>query len=223
MLYCSPPERDDEGGRFIGEIMKWWWPKVFPISLRNWGSTCHLILAVLHCHVLLTAVRVRSGGLNYDIKVGREETKGMFQRGCVAHQVFYWRNVRQRFWLPIYDMVLGLQWHLETRANYPCLLPEIETTFWSLFMTCRDVSWLVLSSLFWFDSAADPGEGLSPLPYFSTKMTTEGSKKIFWRPPPIPTYLRVWMTAPPLSDGLDPPLWIKSWGTGTQCNSTPGG
>ena len=149
----------------------------------------------------------------------------MFQRGCVAHQVFYWRNVRQRFWLPIYDMVLGLQWHLETRANYPCLLPEIETTFWSLFMTCRDVSWLVLSSLFWFDSAADPGEGLSPLPYFSTKMTTEGSKKIFWRPPPPPLILGSgWPPPPPpLSDGLDPPLWIKSWGTGTQCNSTPGG
>ena len=118
----------------------------------------------------------------------------MFQRGCVAHQVFYWRNVRQRFWLPIYDMVLGSQWHLETRANYPCLLPEIETNFWSL--TCRDLSWLVLSCLFWFDSAADPGEA-SPLPYFSTKMTPEGSKKNFWRPPPTPTYLRVWMTALP--------------------------
>ena len=147
----------------------------------------------------------------------------MFQRGCVAHLVFYWRNVWQRFWLPIYDMVLGLQWHLETRANYPCLLPETETNFWSLFMTCRDVSWLVLSCLFWFDSVADPEEGLSPLPYFSTKMTPEGSTKTFWRPP-LP-YLRVWMTAPlplPLIWWSGSPLWLKvvrKW----KCNSTPEG
>ena len=71
-------------------------------------------------------------------------------------------------------------------------------------MTCRDLSWLVLSCLFWFDSAADPGEA-SPLPYFSTKMTPEGSKKIFgdrpppplilgsgWPPPP-PPYLMLWI------------------------------
>ena len=140
----------------------------------------------------------------------------MFQRGCVAHQVFYWRNVRQRFWLPIYDMVLGLQWHLETRANYPCLLPEIETIFWFLFMTCRDVSLLVLSSLFWFDSVADPGEGLPPSLIFRPKWRPKGRKK------------KILETAPPLSQGLDdrPPLpppylmvWIrhcdwKSWGTG---------
>ena len=82
-------------------------------------------------------------------------------------------------------MVLGLQWHLETRANYPCLLPEIETNFWSLFMTCRDVSWLVLSSLFWFDSAADPGEGLPPALIFGPKWRPKGRKKIFGdRPPP---------------------------------------
>ena len=147
----------------------------------------------------------------------------MFQRGCVAHQVFYWRNVRQRFWLPIYDMVLGLQWHLETRANYPCLLPEIKTIFWFLFMTCRDVSLLVLSSLFWFDSVADPGEGLPPSLIFRPKWRPKGRKKNFgdrpslisgsgW-PPPSPSSL---------FDGVDPPLWLKivrNW----KCNSTPEG
>ena len=122
----------------------------------------------------------------------------MFQRGCVAHQVFYWRNVRQRFWLPIYDMVLGLQWHLETRANYPCLLPEIETIFWSLFMTCRDVSWLVLSSLFWFDSAADPGEGLPPPLIFRPKWRPKGRKKFFGDRPPPPLILGSGWPPPPL-------------------------
>ena len=116
----------------------------------------------------------------------------MFQRGCVAHQVFYWRNVRQRFWLPIYGMVLGLQWHLETRANYTCLLPEIETIFWSLFMTCCDVSWLVLSCLFWFDSAADPGEGLPPPLFFDQNDDRRVEKKFLETAP-----------HPHLSQGLD--------------------
>ena len=48
-------------------------------------------------------------------------------------------------------------------------------------------------------------------PYFSTKMRSEGPKKIFLetRPPPS---LRAWMTEPPLplllSEGLDPPLKV---------------
>ena len=42
VLYCSPPELDNEvGRRVIGEIMKWWWPKAFPISLRNWESVIY--------------------------------------------------------------------------------------------------------------------------------------------------------------------------------------
>ena len=44
---------------------------------------------------------------------------------------------------------------------------------------------------------------------FRPKWGPKGRKKVFLRPPPTP-YLRVWMTgAPPLSDGLDPPLCMK--------------
>ena len=52
----------------------------------------------------------------------------------------------------------------------------------------------------------DPGE---PPPYCYTKLLHEGLKNIFWTPPPPLAYL---MThdlddqAPPLSEGLDPPL-----------------
>ena len=59
---------------------------------------------------------------------------------------------------------------------------------------------------------ADPGEGpggLLPPPYFWTKLWPEGPKKIFFFRPPHSPYLRVWMTGPPLSEGLDdraPPL-----------------
>ena len=43
-----------------------------------------------------------------------------------------------------------------------------------------------------------PGEP-DPHPYFWTKLRPEGPKKIFWRPPPpLPPYLRVWMTGLPL-------------------------
>ena len=65
VLYCtnqSSMTRGETCYRGNYEVMM---AKSFPmISLRNWGSTCHLILAVLHCHILLTAVRVRSGGLS---------------------------------------------------------------------------------------------------------------------------------------------------------------
>ena len=51
------------------------------------------------------------------------------------------------------------------------------------------------------------GPGCPSPPYFSTKMRPEGPKKSFLETGP-PTYLRVWMTAPPsLSEGLDPSLF----------------
>ena len=87
------------------------------------------------------------------------------------------------------------------------------------------VTWADLFLVLSFDLIQRRIQGrASPPPYFSTKMTPEGSKKIFWRPPPTPTYLRVWMTAPPpsLSDALDPPLWLKivrNWNT-VQLNTT---
>ena len=57
---------------------------------------------------------------------------------------------------------------------------------------------------------ADPGEGPgggrgAPL-YFWIKMSPKGPKTFFGdRPPPL--YLRIWMTAPSLSQGLDPALY----------------
>ena len=51
---------------------------------------------------------------------------------------------------------------------------------------------------------ADPGGGP---PYFSTKLGLEASKKfVETGPPPPPPNLSVWITEPPLSEGLDPPL-----------------
>ena len=57
---------------------------------------------------------------------------------------------------------------------------------------------------------ADPGEGSaepgpSPL-IFRANWGPKDRKSFVWRPPP-PPYLRVWMTAPSLSQGLDPALW----------------
>ena len=53
----------------------------------------------------------------------------------------------------------------------------------------------------------DPGEGPrgpgSP-PIFRPNWGPKGRKKFFWRPPP--PYQRFWMTAPPLSQGLDAAL-----------------
>ena len=44
-------------------------------------------------------------------------------------------------------------------------------------------------------TVGDPGKGPGgPPPYFLTKLRPEGRKKVFWRPPPPPLYLRVWMT-----------------------------
>ena len=52
------------------------------------------------------------------------------------------------------------------------------------------------------------GPGVHPLRYFQTKMRPEGQKIFSQRP--APRYLRVWMTPPPLSEGLDPPLQSKN-------------
>ena len=58
---------------------------------------------------------------------------------------------------------------------------------------------------------ADPGEwpgggGGQVPPLFWTKLRPEG-RKIFWgETAPPPTYLRVWMTGPSLSQGVDPAL-----------------
>ena len=103
-------------------------------------------------------------------------------------------------------------------------LPLATAWYWDKFlvsMTSRDLNWLVLSCLFWLDSVADPGEGP---PYFSTKMKPEEPKIMFLetattplsqglddQPPPPPSLL-----PRRLSDGLDPPLWLKvvrKWNT----------
>lgn len=62
MLYSSPPERDDEGETFHRGNYEVMMTKSFPHPKKL--GNYHFILAVLHCHILLTAVRVRSGGLN---------------------------------------------------------------------------------------------------------------------------------------------------------------
>ena len=53
---------------------------------------------------------------------------------------------------------------------------------------------------------ADPGEGPGgPCPrlFLDQNEARRGEKHFFEAVPP---YVRVWMTAPPLSEGLDPPL-----------------
>ena len=53
---------------------------------------------------------------------------------------------------------------------------------------------------------ADSGEGPGGRgPLFLDQTEARGAEKSFFRPGPFP-YLRVWMTGPPLSEGLDPPL-----------------
>ena len=47
--------------------------------------------------------------------------------------------------------------------------------------------------------------GACPPLYFETKLRLEGLKKNFGRP--LPSYLRIWMTAPCLSQGLDSALF----------------
>ena len=63
-----------------------------------------------------------------------------------------------------------------------------------------------------YRSVADPEEGSGGVrpPYFWTKLWPEETKKIFFRPP-HPSYLKVWMTAPPphpLAKGLDPRMQV---------------
>ena len=63
VLYCNPPELDDEGETFYRGNYEAMMAKSCPHQPKKLGK-CHLILAVLHCHILLTAVHVRSGGLS---------------------------------------------------------------------------------------------------------------------------------------------------------------
>lgn len=55
------------------------------------------------------------------------------------------------------------------------------------------------------NSVTDPAEGPGspPPPYFKTKLTHEGLKKIFFGDRPHPPYLKVWMTMPH--------LYLKVW------------
>ena len=45
-----------------------------------------------------------------------------------------------------------------------------------------------------------------PAPYFQTKLVRKGETVLFFLETGHPPYLRVWMTSPPLSQGLDPAL-----------------
>ena len=54
---------------------------------------------------------------------------------------------------------------------------------------------------------ADPGEGPGDPPYFYIKLRPEGPKKNFGDR--VPPYLSVWVTAPPLCQGLDPALPVS--------------
>ena len=92
---------------------------------------------------------------------------------------------------------------------------------WDKFLVsilCLVVTWVDLFLVVSFDLIQWRIQGRAPL-IFRPKWRPKGRKTFFWRPPP-PPYLRVWMTRPPpppprpLSDGLDPPLWLKSWRTG---------
>ena len=50
------------------------------------------------------------------------------------------------------------------------------------------------------------GQGdVPPPPLFLDQTEARGAEKNFFGDPP-PPYLRVWMTPPPFSEGLDPPL-----------------
>ena len=54
---------------------------------------------------------------------------------------------------------------------------------------------------------ADPGDSPPPSLLFWTELRSEEPKIVFFGDhPPVPTYLRLWMTGPPLSQGLDPVL-----------------
>ena len=56
---------------------------------------------------------------------------------------------------------------------------------------------------------ADPGEGPRAPPYFVVQTEARRAEKNFLETRPPPSYLKVWMTAPPplhVSQGLDPPL-----------------
>ena len=80
-------------------------------------------------------------------------------------------------------------------------------TFWEIGVGLWSTAHFVYNS----GGSRDRGawEARVPLLFLDqTEAAPKGPKKIFWRPAPLPTYLRVWMTGcPPLSEGLDPPLY----------------
>ena len=57
-----------------------------------------------------------------------------------------------------------------------------------------------------FLSVAGPGRAPPPPPFFLDQTGARRSKLFFLDR--VPPYLRVWMTGPPLTEGLDPPLLI---------------
>ena len=71
-----------------------------------------------------------------------------------------------------------------------------------MYMKLKGVPFL--SKMVCKSSGGFRGPTPAPAPYFLTKIRPEGPKKIF--SDTAPPYLRVWMTPPPLSEGLDSPL-----------------
>ena len=56
------------------------------------------------------------------------------------------------------------------------------------------------------DPGEEPGRAEAPLFLDQTKARRAEIKFMETASPPLPSYLRVWMTEPPLSQGLDPTL-----------------
>ena len=59
-----------------------------------------------------------------------------------------------------------------------------------------------------FLSVADPGRGLPPPPPPPLFLDQTEARRSNFSLDRVPPYLRVWMTGPPLTEGLDPPLLI---------------
>ena len=65
---------------------------------------------------------------------------------------------------------------------------------------------LQCGSVQWWIQGRGPGGGQVSTPYFFSETGPEGPKKFILETSAPPPYLRVWMTTPPVSDGLDLPL-----------------
>ena len=57
---------------------------------------------------------------------------------------------------------------------------------------------------FWLEVRSSGGSRRGALGGRALFLFLDQTEEKFWRPPP--PYLRIWMTVPPLSEGLDPPL-----------------